>query len=231
MHQKFDYLNSFLELFYPRICFVCGQKLISEENYICMKCLLHMPRTNYHNELENPMEKLFYGRVHIERATALMEFKKGSPYQKILHQLKYRGMKELGEFMGNQLAFALSGSAFIKPIDFICPVPLHPKKERKRGYNQSDHFAKGLSRKLGIPVENQSLRRQIHTSTQTKKSRFERWENVEGIFELVNPEIFDGKHILLVDDVVTTGATLEACAQSILSACQTRISVATMAIA
>lgn len=226
-----NYLNAFLELFYPRLCFVCGEKLISSETHICMKCLLHMPRTNYHIEVGNPMEKLFYGRIHIERATALMEFKKGSPYQKILHQLKYRGMKELGEMMGRQLAYEIKDSDFINPIDLICPIPLHPKKQRKRGYNQSDHFAKGLSKVLDIPVDNQTVRRKIFTSTQTKKNRFERWTNVEGIFELVHPEAFENKHILLVDDVVTTGATLEACAQSILSGCDAKISIATLAIA
>ena len=231
MPMKYEYVNAFLELFYPRLCFVCGQKLIASETHICMKCLLHMPRTNYHNELENPMEKLFYGRIQIERATALMEFKKGSPYQKILHQLKYRGIKELGEIMGHQLAHEIKGSEFIQPVDLICPVPLHPRKERKRGYNQSYYFAKGISEMLKIPIDSQSVRRRVFTSTQTKKSRFERWTNVEGIFELIHPARLASKHILLVDDVVTTGATLEACAQSILSQCDAKISVATMAIA
>lgn len=231
MQVSNNYFGAFLELFYPRLCFVCGEKLISSETHICMKCLLHMPRTNYHLEAGNPMEKLFYGRIHIERATALMEFKKGSPYQKILHQLKYRGMKELGEMMGRQLAYEIKDSDFIRPVDLICPVPLHPKKQRKRGYNQSDYFAKGLSEILGIPIDNQTLRRKKFTSTQTKKTRFERWMNVEGIFELVHPGTFENKHILLVDDVVTTGATLEACAQTILSGCNAKISVATLAIA
>ncbi|HKJ43247.1 MAG TPA: phosphoribosyltransferase family protein [Sunxiuqinia sp.] len=196
-----------------------------------MKCLLHMPRTNYHDEPENPMEKLFYGRIRIERATALMEFKKGSPYQKILHQLKYKGMKELGELMGQQLAHEIKNSEFIQPIDLICPVPLHPKKERKRGYNQSFHFAKGLAEILDIPIDSQAVRRRVFTSTQTQKSRFDRWLNVDGIFELTEPEAFNNKHVLLVDDVVTTGATLEACAQSILSSSDSKVSVATLAIA
>lgn len=231
MARLHDYFHAFLELFYPRICLVCGQKLISTEEHICLKCLLHMPRTNYHDEPENPMEKLFYGRIHIERATTLFEFRKGSPYQKILHHLKYKGLKELGEFMGKQLAIELRGSDFIQSVDLICAVPLHPKKERKRGYNQSFHIAKGLSEELRIPVGQHAIRRKVHTSTQTKKSRFERWENVEGIFEVPAPAVFEGKHVLLIDDVVTTGATLEACAHEILNCPKAKVSLATLAIA
>lgn len=224
-------LNHFLELFYPKLCLVCEQKLISQEYFICLKCLLHLPRTNFHKMKDNPMEELFYGRIHIERASALFEFKKGSPYQKILHHLKYRGMKELGEFMGIHFAHQLKNSEFIKSLDFICPVPLHPKRERKRGYNQSYHLAKGLSDTLDIPLENQVLKRKIHSTTQTRKNRFERWQNVDGIFEVQNIHVFQNKHILLLDDVVTTGATLEACSQTIIKNCNAKISIATLAIA
>ena len=225
------YLQALLELFYPRICVVCGQKLISGENYVCLKCLLHLPRTNFQHEPGNPMEMLFYGRVRIERASAWFEFKKGSPYQQILHQLKYKGQKELGEVMGSQFGRELANTDFVRSIDVICPVPLHPKKLRKRGYNQSYHVAKGLSDVLNIDVDHQNLRRKVHTATQTKRSRYERWENVEGIFEIANPGLFEGKHLLLVDDVVTTGSTLEACAQSIINSCQAKVSLATLAIA
>lgn len=231
MFEKELYVNAFLELFYPRLCVVCGQKLISGENSVCLKCLLHLPRSNFHNEPDNPMEQLFYGRVRIERAAAFFEFRKGSQYQQILHQLKYKGKKELGDLMGNLFGADLAGSDFIGEIDLICPVPLHPKKERKRGYNQSFHLAKGLSGVLNIPVDAQTLRRKIHTATQTKRSRYERWENVEGIFEVTNPALFEGKHLLLVDDVVTTGSTLEACVQSILSCCSAKVSLAALAIA
>ena len=231
MSEKFTYLHAFLELFYPRLCLVCGQKLISSEKYICLKCLLHLPRTNYHETAGNPMEQLFYGRVQVERATAYFDFKKGSSYQRILHYLKYRGMKELGEYLGAQFALEIRDSELLQSIDLICPVPLHPKKERKRGYNQSYHLAKGLSEKSGIPIDNHSLVRKQFSSTQTRKTRWERWENVESIFELTHPEAFDGKHILLIDDVVTTGATLEACAATIQKRCQARISVLTLAIA
>jgi len=177
------------------------------------------------------MEQLFFGRVPIERACALFEFKKGSNYQHILHELKYRGQKKLGEYTGKLLATSLKQDEIINSADFICPVPLHPKKERKRGYNQSYHIALGLSNILGIPVDNTNLYRNTHTSTQTRKSRWERWKNVEAIFEIRDPQKLNGKHIILVDDVVTTGATLEACAVAILSQCDARISVLTLAIA
>lgn len=231
MAENTTFINHFLELFYPRLCVVCGEKLISGERFICLKCLLHMPRTNFHTEPENLMEMLFYGRIHIERAAAFFEFKKGSPYQKILHGLKYKGMKKLGEFIGKQFAIELKDSDFIQEVDLIMPVPLHPKRERKRGYNQSYHLAKGLSEILNIPVENHVLRRKLYSVTQTKKTRYERWENVEDIFELANPEVLNRKHILLVDDVITTGSTLEACAQCILSRCNAKVSIATIAIA
>jgi ComF family protein len=231
MPLKQNYINALLELFYPRLCLVCGEKLIADENYICLKCLLHAPRTNFHLEPENRMEQVFYGRVPIERATAFFEFKKGSNYQKILHHLKYKGSKELGEFMGSRYAGEIKDSNFTQHIDLICPVPLHPRKERKRGYNQSYHLAKGLSDVLQIPIANDALVRKTFSSTQTRKTRYERWENVEDIFQVISPVSFTKKHILLIDDVVTTGATLEACAATILKSCDCKISLLTLAIA
>ena len=224
-------LNQFVELIFPRNCVVCQQKLIQNEQYLCLKCRLHMPRTDHPKTTDNPMEQLFYGRVAIERACAFFEFKKGSPYQQILHELKYRGQKQLGEYVGKIFGANLQQDPLIVSADLICPVPLHPKKERKRGYNQSYHIALGLSQSLNIPVDRTNLVRSSHTSTQTRKSRWERWQNVEGIFELQNPAKFNDKHIILVDDVVTTGATIEACATAIKSACNARISVLTLAIA
>jgi len=224
-------LNQFIDLLFPRLCVVCKKKLIQKENHICLECMLHMPRTNHHKQQDNPMEQLFYGRVRIERACSLLEFKKGSDYQLILHELKYRGQKELGEFLGEHLGAILKIDDIITSADLLCPVPLHPKKERQRGYNQSYHIAVGLSRSLKIPVNRDNLYRNIHTSTQTRKSRWDRWQNVEGIFDLKNPEVFENKHIILVDDVVTTGATLEACASVILNQTNCKLSIVTLAIA
>lgn len=224
-------LQHFLELLFPRICVVCGCKLIRDERHICLSCVLHMPRTTHHRQAENPMEQLFYGRVPVERACAYFEFRKGSNYQKILHQLKYRGLKEIGELMGERFGCELRQAGEFEDIDLICPVPLHPKKERKRGYNQSYHIALGLSKAFQVPVDTTNLKRVVFTATQTRKSRFERWQNVDGIFEVADPKQLEGKHLVLVDDVVTTGSTLEACAHSIHKSCKAKVSILTLAIA
>jgi ComF family protein len=223
--------QQFLELVFPRTCIVCNCKLIQHEKYICLKCLLHMPKTNHPSETDNGMEQLFYGRVPVERACAFFEFRKGSHYQQILHELKYRGQKQLGEYTGKLFGASLKEDATISKADLICPVPLHPRKERKRGYNQSYHIALGLSQSLNIPVDRTNIIRITDTVTQTRKSRWERWQNTAGIFEVKDPGRFAGKSIILVDDVVTTGATLEACATSIHSKCDARISILTLAIA
>lgn len=224
-------LEYFLELFFPRLCLVCEEKLLRQERFICLKCLLHMPRTDFRLPGETSMEQLFYGRVPVEKACAYFEFRKGGSYRTILHQLKYRGQKEIGEYFGEHFAAELMQTGLSPVPDYLCPVPLHPKKERKRGFNQSYHIALGLSRQMHVPVLKDNLRRLGNTATQTRKSRYERWENVENMFEVVNPDLFDGKHIALVDDVVTTGATLEACATAILSCCDARISILTLAMA
>ena len=224
-------LSCFLELFFPEICVVCGTKLISQEVHLCASCQFRIPKTNFHLQPENPMEQIFYGRVLIERAAAFFAFQKGSDYQKILHRLKYKGQDQLGDFMGRLYGNTLINTNFVLTLDLILPVPLHPKKERKRGYNQSFHLAQGIGKALKLPVETSSVRRVVYSNTQTRKNRFERWQNVEGIFELIHPESLDGKHILLVDDVVTTGATFEACVAAIHEKCDAKISLLTLAIA
>ena len=231
MNTKRTIWDDLLGLFFPGICIVCGDKLIQDEEYICLKCLLRLPRTNFHLYAENRMEQLFYGRVPVEKAYAYFEFRKGSSYRKILHQLKYKGQKELGEYLGKRFAAELLQSGNFPRADLICPVPLHSEQEKKRGYNQSFHIAKGLSAQFGVPVIKNNIKRIIRTGTQTKKSRFERWQNVQGIFEVTDPQLFDGKHLILVDDVITTGATIEACITAILSCSNAKISVLTLAIA
>jgi ComF family protein len=217
------------ELVFPRLCVICGDKLIEQEQWICLHCLHHVPRTNFHKVAENPVAQLFYGRVRIEFATSFFFFSKGSKYQWLIHNLKYRGMKELGAEMGKHFAIDLMQSDDFCSVDLICPVPLHPSREKKRGYNQSWWIASGMAVQMQKPLSVGNLVRVVATETQTKKTRFERWQNVEGIFALNNPEDYCGKHILLVDDVVTTGATIEACAQAILSKCDARVSIATLA--
>ena len=224
----FNYLT---ELFFPRLCVVCGDKLIEQEQWICLHCLHHIPRTNFHLEPDNRVAQIFYGRVKLEFATSFFYFSKGSKYQSLLHALKYKGMKELGAEIGKHFGIDLMQSPDFLSVDVICPVPLHPQKEKKRGYNQSWWIASGIALQMQKELSDDNLKRVTATETQTRKSRFERWQNVEGIFELSNPAAFAGKHILLIDDVVTTGATLEACAQTILSQTDARVSIATLGTA
>jgi len=229
--MKFKLLNYLTELLYPRLCVVCGDRLIEQEQWICLNCLHHIPRTNFHLEPDNPVSRLFYGRVQIENATSFFYFSKGSKYQTLLHDLKYKGMKELGEEMGKHFGIDLLRSREFQSIDVVCPVPLHPSKEKKRGYNQSWWIASGIAKQMNKELSNNNLYRTTATETQTRKSRFERYLNVDGIFELRDPAAFSGKHILLIDDVVTTGATLEACASAILAKTSSKISIATLATA
>lgn len=223
--------NSFLELIFPTLCVTCGNRLVTQEKFLCIDCWLDLPVTNFHLYSGNKVEQLFWGRVKIEQATALFSFSKGSNYQHLIHFIKYKGMKELGFETGKRLGILLSESAGFSSVDYIVPVPLHPKKEKMRGYNQSEWIAKGISESMKIPVSLDNLRRNLHTSTQTRKNRFERWENVENIFEATRPEEFEGKHILLVDDVVTTGSTLESCAFQLLQINKVKVSIATLAFA
>ena len=190
-----------------------------------------MPKTNYHLLQDNPVEKRFWGKVPVERATSFLFFQKGSDFQKLIHELKYRGNKEVGVTMGKFAAADLLDSDDFKSIDLIVPVPLHEKKEAKRGYNQSEMICNGIAEILGMPVVTDNLYRTAENTTQTRKSVFERYENTQGIFGLKNPAEFEGKHILIVDDVLTTGSTVEACIQALLQAKNTRISVFTLAIA
>ena len=223
------YLHDFLSLFIPEICTTCGDKLVISEKYICLKCLYDLPRTNFHKEDNNPVELLFWGRAKIEKATSWFYFRKGSRYQSLMHFLKYKGLKELGEVLGESFASEVNKSNYFKEIDVIVPVPLHKKKKKKRGYNQSEWIAKGMAKILNVPVSSENLVRMKYTNTQTRKSRFERWENVEDIFQVLEPGSLEGQHILLVDDVVTTGSTLEACAFSLLKHKNIKVSIATLA--
>jgi ComF family protein len=224
-------LNDFGELLYPALCITCGERLMSQENYLCMKCWSDLPVTNFHLNSENSVSELFWGRAKIENATSLFYFRKGSRYQKLIHSIKYRGMKELGIELGKHLGSALLQSENFSSADIIVPVPLHPRKQKKRGFNQSEYIAKGIADILRKPVLINNICRKKFSSSQTKKNRYERWKNVEGIFEIKKPESLCKKHILLVDDVVTTGSTLEACAHEILKLGNVKISIATLAFA
>ena len=187
-----------------------------------------LPETGYHFGEKNPVEELFYGRIPVEHAMALLFFDKGSRYRRLIYQLKYQERKENGIFLGKLIGSRIRNSHF-GTIDCIIPVPLHKAKLRRRGFNQSAIISQGISRILGIPVIENVLCRRSFTATQTRKGRYERWKNVEGIFECRNSCSIVNKRILLVDDVVTTGATLEAAGSCLLGIEGTRLVIATAA--
>ena len=226
-----EYLNDFIGLLYPNHCEACEQPLGKGEDIICLFCQYELPQTDYHNQRENPIEKLFWGRVEIMRAAGLYFFHGKTKVQHLLHKLKYHDKKEIGHKLGRIYGELMKDSEFASDIDLIVPVPLHEKRKRKRGYNQSDYFAMGLSESLRVDWSPEVLRRNIYTQTQTGKTRFERWENVGEVFELVEQKSVAGRHILLVDDVITTGATLEACAHTLEQAEGAKVSIATIAVA
>lgn len=224
-------LDDFLSLIYPRVCASCGNTLYKNEKVICTFCNYRLPKTNYHFEKNNPVIEIFWGRVNIESASAYYYFAKGSKIQHLIHQLKYKGKKEIGIFIGKQYGLDLIESPQFNTVDVVMPVPLHRKKQKQRGYNQSEQFAIGISGSMKIELDTKSLYRKIASQTQTKKSRFKRWQNVSEIFDVRQTDSLIGKHILLVDDVITTGSTLEACANALYKVPDVRISVAAIALA
>ncbi|MFP4025363.1 MAG: ComF family protein [Thiohalospira sp.] len=230
MRFPIEPVKDFFNLIFPDLCVVCNQHLISQEKLICTSCLYNLPKTNFHSDKENPVSQLFWGRTNIEYATSFYFYNKGSQYQDMMHKFKYHGYKEIGFILGNYFGSQLKNTAF-KKVDIIMPVPLHKSKQKKRGYNQSELIARGLSESMQKKIDSRNLIREVATSTQTRKSRFARWKNVEKIFKLKNPDTVKGKHVLLVDDVVTTGSTLEACANVILEIPETKVSIATLAVA
>ena len=213
---------------YPHYCAVCGSMLCRNENTLCLACYIELPRTGFHHDPENEVSRLFWGRVQLKNATAFMYFSKTSRYRQILHELKYKGQQDTGQEMGRIFGTALRGTSFTD-VDMIHPVPLHPSKQKKRGYNQSELIARGISEVTNIPLETCLIRKVTGSATQTRKARYERWENVKDIFKVDKPQAIRNKHILLVDDVITTGATIEACASSLLAEEGVTVSVASLA--
>ena len=223
--------HDFISLFFPRNCFTCLDILAKGERYICTNCINDLPRTNYHLEMNNPMHYRLANIHQLKYAMSYVKFVKGGKIQKLLHKFKYENYPELGELLGKWYGAELHNSKISEHIDVIIPVPLHRKKQKKRGYNQSDYFAAGLSASMDVPWRSDLLNRKKYSQTQTKKSRVERWQNVKDIFIVNVPREIKGKNILLVDDVITTGATLEACAFTLIQSGAKSISVATIALA
>ncbi|MBW6459277.1 MAG: ComF family protein [Bacteroidales bacterium] len=224
-------LEDVFGLFFPNTCMGCGRPLYRGEAVICSLCHFHLPKTYFHNDPDNPLNKAFWGRVNLEMAAAYLYFQKGGVVQHLLHQLKYQDHPEIGITIGKWYGKELNWASEFRYADLIIPVPLHRRKLRKRGYNQSQMFAEGLAAVMKAGTDTGCLYRKVHSQTQTRKARYNRWENVENIFALRNGHKLEGKHILLVDDVVTTGATLESCAQALLTVPGVKISVATIAFA
>lgn len=224
-----EILNDFVALFFPRFCRGCEEALVRGEDLICTKCLLELPRSNYHLERENPFYNKFKGRLPVMEVMTLFKFVKGSRVQHLLHAIKYRNLPELGVSLGRMYGHDLLGANYKDRFDIIVPVPLHKAKKRRRGYNQSEEFGKGLAEVLEIPCSDKIMERSVMTDTQTRKSKLNRWENVSEVFLVVNPGAVAGKRILLVDDVVTTGATLEACGVALLEAGCKELSIACIA--
>lgn len=221
--------SDLLSLFFPQLCAGCNAPLVRGEDILCLGCLADLPKTNFLDDTDNPLALNFYGKINISYATSFCHFDKGGRVQHLLHQLKYKGRKEIGYKMGMLFGFDLKQNEHFQEIDAIVPVPLHPRKQRSRGYNQSIEICKGISESMNRPILSGNLIRKVHTSSQTMKGRYERWENVSGIFKVKNSSAFAGKHILLVDDVVTTGATMEACCHPLLEIPGVRVSIAALA--
>jgi ComF family protein len=221
-------LKDFIGLFYPEVCITCGEGLAEKEEFLCTSCFYKLPRTDYHNHPDNVLHRIFYGRAEIQAATAYCFFTKGGIVQDLVHEIKYKGKKELGICFGKWYGQDLKNVPPFSELDYIVPVPLHPKKLKRRGYNQSACFAEGLSQVMRVPVLENGIKRQKDTETQTNKSRFSRWENVKDVFAVENKEQLAGKNVLIVDDIITTGATIEACIHALNDAAVKSVSVASI---
>jgi ComF family protein len=222
--------NSILHILFPHVCDGCGSDIIDEESSLCMKCIAGLPETNFHLHANNPIEKIFWGRLPIVTATAQYYFIKESLMQHLMHLLKYKGNKELGRQLGRLMGLDLQKARRFNKVEYLVPLPLFASKEKRRGYNQATILCEGIAEVMNAEIAADVIVRTQYTETQTKKGRIERWQNMEGKFELINPESIRNKNILLVDDVITTGATLEACGHELLQA-SPKLSIATLCFA
>ncbi len=223
------FINDFLSLIYPETCPACGKVLLVGEKVICTSCFYKLPRTNFHLMDQNPLNEMFAGRIEFEQMLAFLNFQKGGMVQKLIHEFKYKNRKEIGFVLGEIYANELRQCEWIDSIDYLIPIPLHEQKFKKRGFNQSEEFASGIAKVLEIPLWTDLLYRVKFSETQTKKTKYKRWENVKDIFKVTKSEIIENSHVLLIDDVITTGATMEAAGLCLKQVENLRLSVAAMA--
>lgn len=220
-----------LHLAFPHVCEGCGTDVLEDQHELCLHCLSQLPLTRYEQFSPNPVEKILEVRMSIQHAAGILYFTKESLVQQLMHQFKYKGNKELGIYLGRFIGHSLKTSPLYQDVDCIVPLPLHPTKEKRRGYNQATILCEGISEVLGKPLLRKAIVRTTFTESQTRKNRVERWQNMEGRFAVEAPGQLKGKHVLLVDDVITTGATLEACGRVILEQEGARLSVVTLCVA
>ena len=219
-----------LNLFFPKTCSGCHALLLGDEKVICTSCRHEIPLTNHHTIENNEVMQKFYGRIPIEFGAALFYFHKKGIVQEMMHQLKYKGQEEISQTIGNWYAEELKNNSVLQQIDYIIPVPIHPKRLRERGYNQVEGFGKALSEAFSIPFRNDILIKTKHTQTQSKKNLLDRSELKESSFDVFFDDKLHHKHFLLVDDIITTGATLEACSRALLKIPHSKISIVCMAM-
>ncbi|WP_412466450.1 ComF family protein [Pedobacter sp. KLB.chiD] len=231
MLQVKQWCSDLIGLLFPNLCNACGVKLYRSEHLICTKCRYDLPFTDYHQHTENRVAKQLWGRVPLHAAMAMLYFRKGAKVQNLVHNLKYNGRTDVGVLLGNMLGERLKTVNHYQDIDLVIPVPLHRRKYKTRGYNQSTFIAEGIAAQMGIDISEKHLIRSTSTESQTKKSRYNRYENMKDVFQVSTPEDIIGKHLLLVDDVITTGATLEACANELLNSGAAKVSIAALAFA
>ncbi|MEL6719414.1 MAG: ComF family protein [Bacteroidota bacterium] len=224
-----EYLDGFVGLFYPRLCLACRKTPTIRGELTCIRCQYELQMDDSYLEKENAIAEKFWGRIPIETAATMFFFNKGGKIRELVHQLKYKNQYQIGVELGKAFGKKLVQTQHFQSIDCIVPIPLHPKKERKRGYNQSEAIAKGLSESLSKPYFKDGMKRVLHLKSLTRKNRDERFKSIENAYEVKRTKKLTGKHILLVDDVLTTGATIEACAKKILELPDVKLSLVVIA--
>jgi ComF family protein len=226
-----EIITGLADMAWPNLCLLCERPLVHGEQHVCLNCLYELPSIHEVTFHDNNTSDRFLGKIEFERAASGFRYNKDSNIQKALELLKYKGEKEIGCCLSSVSAHQLKEKGFFNGVDLLIPVPLHKFKQKKRGYNQSEWIAKGLYEVTGIPINTTLLGRTVHNATQTTRNLWSRWENAQGLFETINPDAFSGKHLMLVDDVLTSGSTLVACGQVLLQIPDVRISFFALALA